>query len=509
MKAMKPIITKYGWLLLLAVAGLWVWSSSSPSVPGEYSSAEKQPTIYPDYAGVTVPCNIAPLTFRIEDEASGYVTRFSAGDCEAVVSGSDVALSQKEWKALVAEAAGGGISVEVFLKEEGEWVKYKPFMVNVSPDSIDPYISYRLIPPSYVAYENLSICQRSLSSYDEDVIYHNMLGGSEPNGQCINCHAYKNYKTDNMQFHVRQHNGGTVFVHNGEAKKLNLKTDSTISAGVYPSFNPKYDVVAYSVNNTGQIFHTKHPNKVEVQDKASDVIVYNPVEGTVMHVADSKEHLEVFPCWSPDGKMLYYCSAHFEKKDTSLTVEAEMIIRYKEVKYDILRRPWNPETGEFGAVDTVFMASELGKSATFPRVSPNGKYLLFAMAEYGCFHIWHKDADLYVIDLETKELRSLDNANSEYPESYHSWSSNGKWILFASRRDDTNYSRLYIAHMTDDGVAEKAFLLPQESPCFYDFFDRSYNVPEFMVEAVKVTPQEFAKVVSGDAENVKYKSCNK
>ena len=138
------------------------------------------------------------------------------------------------------------------------------------------------------------------------------------------------------------------------------------------------------------------------------------------------------------------------------------------------------------------------------RVSPCGRYMLFALAEYGCFHIWHKDADLYILDLETREYWSLDKANSPYPESYHAWSSNVKWILFASRRDDTNYSRLYIAHINDNGMADNAFLLPQESTEFYDFFDRSYNVPEFMTEAVKITPHEFSDVLKGESVNVKY-----
>lgn len=501
---MKSFIEKY-LLLILCIS----FCSCVPSVPAEYVSAEGPVVIYPDYTDVTIPYNIAPLTFRVCEEGANFVTVFSTDCSEVVVGGKDVAVSVADWKTLVDNAKDSEISVEVYAETEEGWVRYAPFKIAVSSDAIDPYISYRLIPPSYVAYEDLRICQRSLSSYDEEVIYHNMLGGSEPNGQCINCHAYKNYRTDNMQFHVRQHNGGTVFVHDGEVKKLDLKTDSTISAGVYPSFNPKYDVVAYSVNNTGQIFHTRNSNKVEVQDKASDVILYNPSEGTVMHVANSDKHLEVFPAWSPDGETLYYCSAHFEKKDTSLTTEAEMIIRYKEIKYDIFRRSWNPVTGEFGEVDTVFMASELGKSATFPRISPNGRFLLFAMAEYGCFHIWHKDADLYVIDLETNDLWPLDKANSDYPESYHSWSSNGKWILFASRRDDTNYSRLYIAHVNADGTAEKAFLLPQKSPEFYDFFDRSYNVPEFMTEAVAVSPQEFAEAVRGKASKVEYKKIYK
>lgn len=491
------------YIYVMVLFAIVACAGKAPRVPDDYDKVAETPAIYPDYTGVTIPCNIAPLTFRIEEAGSEYVTRMSAGDKVVVYGGAEVAPEKDDWEALMAQAVGDTVKVEVFVNEDGAWKGYEPFSIIVSGDCIDRYISYRLIPPSYVAYEKLTISQRDLTSYDETVIYNNKLVSSEPDGQCINCHAYKNYRTDNMQFHVRQHLGGTVFVHNGEVKKVNMKTDSTISAGVYPFFNPRYDVVAYSVNNTGQIFHTKDPNKVEVQDQASDVIIYDPEREIVTHVANDPDCLEVFPAWSPDGEMLYYCSAYFPKRSDVPHVE-NLVRNYKDVKYDVLRRPWNPETGEFGAVDTVFAASALGKSATFPRVSPCGRYLLFALAEYGCFHIWHKDADLYVMELSTGEYWPLDAANSDFPESYHSWSSTGKWILFASRRDDTNYSRLYIAHMNDDGTSGKAFLLPQEESEYYDFFDRSYNVPEFMVEPVSITPHEFVEVVKGEAVNVKY-----
>ena len=496
-------LTKY--ILLSAVLFCAACSQKTAVLPVVSEPVAARPHIYPDYTDVVVPCNIAPLVFRIVEEGDEFVTRFKAGDKELLLGGSEVAPAVSEWRSLLEDAAGGKLSVEVYVGSDGKWKRYEPFSVMVSADSIDRYISYRLIPPSYVAYEKLTISQRDLTSFDETVIYNNKLVSSEPDGQCINCHAYKNYRTDNMQFHVRQHLGGTVFVHNGELKKVNLKTDSTISAGVYPFFNPKYDVVAYSVNNTGQIFHTRNSNKVEVHDQASDVIIYDPVKEVVSHVANDPDCLEVFPAWSPDGEMLYYCSAYFPVRDDVPHIE-NMIRNYRDVKYDILRRPWNPATGEFGAVDTVFAASVMGKSATFPRVSPCGRYLLFALAEYGCFHIWHKDADLYVIDLETDECKPLEKANSDFPESYHSWSSTGKWILFASRRDDTNYSRLYIAHINDDGTSDKAFLLPQAESEFYDFFDRSYNVPEFMVEPVTFTPHDFLEVVKGEPVNVKYSS---
>ena len=496
---MKDIFRK-SWLLSLLVL-----VSCSVKVPEKYTDVDSLPPIFPDYTDVTVPANIAPLTFRIDVEADGYLTRFKAGDKEVLVEGDEVEVSNGDWAELLGIAEGDRIEVGIFVEDGGEWKKYKDFSIFVSSDKIDRYISYRLIPPSYVAYEKLSINQRDLSSYDEDVIYSNMLVSGGP-GQCINCHSYKNYRTDNMQFHVRQHKGGTLFVHNGEVKKIDMRTDSTISAGVYPSFNPVYDVVAYSVNATGQVFHTKSSNKIEVQDTLSDIVLYNPVRQTVTHVANDPNALEVFPAWSPDGKTLYYCVANVRCDDRTKTRVSQLVEGYKDIKYDIVRRSWNPETGVFGEEEVVFKASELGKSATFPRVSPSGRFLLFALGEYGCFHIWHKDADLYVYDLSTGKYWPLEKANSEYAESYHSWSSDGKWILFASRRMDNNYSRLYIAKMNEDGTSEKAFALPQKSADFYDMFDRSYNVPEFMVEPVKISPQEFADIVKGDSVKVKYSS---
>ena len=491
---------------MLAAAAMFAVVSCSPSLPDSPVASKKAPEIYPDYKNVTIPCNIAPLTFEVKEAgATSFLTRFSVGDKQLLLSGRDVTPSLDEWRDLLSGfSKAGKIKIDTYFEKDGKWYINAPFYVNVSPDTIDRYLSYRLIPPSYVAYEKLDIMQRDLTSYDEKVIYCNMLASMDNSGQCINCHQYKNYKTDNMQFHARQYQGGTLFVHNGELRKVNLKTDSTISAGVYPAFNPVYDVVAYSVNSTGQAFHTVNHNKVEVQDAASDLILYNPVKNTVSHISNAKDDLEVFPCWSTDGRTLYYCSAHFEMKDSSSTITREEVLRYKEIKYDILARRWNPDTYEFSDPDTIFACSSLGKSATLPRVSPDGRYMLFALGEYGCFHVWHRDADIYMLDLATGDVRALDKSNSTDAESYPTWSSSGKWIMFSSRRDDGNYTRVYIAHVEPDGRTSKAFLLPQSNPSFHTLYDKSFNRPEFMIEPVKFTPLEALEVLSGEALKVTY-----
>ena len=92
----------------------------------------------------------------------------------------------------------------------------------------------------------------------------------------------------------------------------------------------------------------------------------------------------------------------------SLAKETEMIRRYKEVHYNLYSKSFDPKTRTFGPSIKIFNADSLGLSATLPRVSPDGKYLVFSLAEFGCFHVWHPDADLYVYDLKLGKAHKLD-----------------------------------------------------------------------------------------------------
>ena len=147
----------------------------------------------------------------------------------------------------------------------------------------------------------------------------------------------------------------------------------------------------------------------------------------------------------------------------------------------------------------MYDASANGQSATLPRVSPEGRYLHFTSGKFGYFHIWHHDADIWMMDLQTGEVRPMREINSPDTESYHSWSSNGSWVVFSSRRVDGNFTRPFIAHHDGNGHFTKPFELPQDDPQFHREFLRSYNIPEFMSGPVTITPQEFAKVVKRDA----------
>ena len=451
---------------------------------------------------MTIPVNIAPLSFELLPKVDEAVIRYSAEGSEIVCGGVKACPDIEEWHALTSSAKGKDITVEVFASKDGQWHRFQPFFLHVSPDSIDPYLSYRLISPSYVSYEELTLNQRCLENYDEQVMVDNMLCSTESGGQCVNCHNFQQYNPDRMQFHARQAHGGTVIIYDGKAEKINIHGDSLISSGVYPSWHPTLPLIAYSTNKTMQSFHTSDINKIEVLDSESDLILYDVEHHEVGKISHEPDELEIFPFWAPDGKALYFCSAHFEYENDTVDL-SEITMRAKEVKYNIYRMAFDPAAKTFGPRELVFDAAAEGKSATLPRISPDGRWLLFTLGEWGCFHIWHRDADLWMIDLQNGEVKPMDALNSDNTESYHSWSSNGRWVVFSSRRNDGVFTRPFIAHVDAQGRASKPFELPSENPDYHQQLIKSYNVPELMRGPVTFTPQQMADILKGESTDVK------
>ena len=504
---------------ILIILLLLLTSCQQPRVPKQFSPTNTLPKIYPDYADVTIPVNIAPLCFELLNEADDAVTRFSAANSELLCQGLKTRPDIGEWKKLLKQTQGKDITVEVFAEKDGQWVRYKPFAIHVSPDSIDPWMSYRLISPSYVSYEELTINQRCLENFDEETIIDNMLCSSESGGQCVNCHSFQQRNPRNMQFHARQSHGGTIITYEGTIQKVASLSGSKVTSPqnlepqtanhkpqtstkvsqhstlntqplipVYPSWHPTEKLIAYSCNKTVQSFHTVDLNKIEVYDAQSFLVLYDIDHHKLTTIEDLPDELETFPSWAPDGKSLYYCSAHFKYEADSIDLE-ELTLRTKELKYDIYRRPFDPVTHEFGERELVYCADS---SAALPRISPDGQWLLFTQGEYGTFHIWHRDADLWLMNLTTGQTQPLEACNSPESESYHCWSGNGRWIVFSSRRNDGVFTRPFFAHVDEDGTATKPFELPCQDPDYHLQLLKSYNVPELMLGPVSISPQTFA-----------------
>ncbi|GHU82432.1 cytochrome c-binding protein [Bacteroidia bacterium] len=453
----------------------------------EAKDAGALPDIFPDYTGVTIPATIAPLNFTLTTPCKEAYAELKTGSEKLTIKAQkgQFKIPASAWKKLLISAKGSSIEVSVCAKTE-EWVSYTSFSIYVATEPIDPYIAYRLIEPGYELWNRMGIYQRNLETFSESAIMENKLTDKN----CMNCHSFCMQNPDKMLFHMRAANAGTLLIDGDKIEKLNTKTAETMSALVYPSWHPSGRYVAFSVNQTHQSFHQNDRNRVEVFDDASDVVVYDTEKHEIITTSliFSPDAFETFPTFSPDGQTLYFCSAEAKPMPES----------FRDVRYSLCSISFDPSARRFGVeVDTLYSASH-GKSASFPRVSPDGRHLLYTLAGYGNFSIWHKDADLYMLDLETGVSQSLDILNSDDVESYHSWSSNSRWIVFSSRRIDGLYTRPFIAHIDETGKASKPFLLPQKDTDFYHSFMKSYNIPEFITGKVKDRRRELSLKAKND-----------
>lgn len=487
----KPSLHILTRLLLAAVAGL-VLAACKPSavVPTDATAVSEQAQIYPDYRDITVPPNIAPLNILVKSEGSEFVGCVEGGGQQVVAAaGTDGTLQfdSLEWKSLLKATQGKDLKVTLYAQREGSWVKFPSYAIHVADEPIDRYLSYRLIEPSYELYRQMGLYQRDLESFNVNTIYENNRTYVDDDNHCVNCHNYQNYSTQHMLFHVRGKHGGTVFINNGKVEKRTIKSDSILAGATYPTWHPRKNWVVFSSNQTGQTFHIRNHQKVEVMDYGSDLIFYDVDRGTIRNILKTDTDLETFPCWAPDGKKLYYCVAHVpEFAGANDSVRTDLIMQISQkVRYNVMSMTFDEATGQFGEPQLEVDCVSQHKSAAVPRISPDGRYLLFTVADYGQFHIWHKTADLYVKDLQTGAIYPLTEANSKDVDSYHTWSSNGRWIVFSSRRDDGSFTRPYIAYFDQQGHAHKAFLLPQENPLQNIQLNKSYNVPELTKDAVR------------------------
>lgn len=450
--------------------------------------SDMEPVIFPDYSGVTVPSNIAPMNFLVEDVIDIQAVFYVEGSEVARVKGKEgvIAVQQKKWKEILSSAIGASVSVEVSVwnTSHPDGLRYKPFEINVADEEADPWIAYRLIEPGYVGWRQLGIYQREISSFEESAIITN----KESNTTCLNCHNFPSYSSKNMMFHARGAKGGTILYNDGKLSKIDFNKIGPKKSTTYPAWHPGGRFIAFSSNTTHQLFYAEGKQPIEVFDSASDLVLYDIQTGEVLTDERflTKEALETYPSWSPDGNYLYFVSAEDVKLDVKFTPAA---------RYHLLRVSFDSQTRAFGEkIDTVYNARTRGASASYPRVSPDGRYLLYTLSDYGTFPVWHDEADLKMMDLQTMEDVDISLWNdSGSADSYHSWSSNGRWVMFGTRRLDGRYTRLYLAHLSEDGTPGKPFLLPQEDPRHNMWRLMSYNVPEF-IDGEVALPEEAAEL---------------
>ena len=453
-----------------------------------YTEIARPPQIDPDYTNTVIPPNIAPMNFIIKEQGDRYTIQISSKNGKEIritSSNGRIMIPEGKWKKLLSANRGEQINYVVSVRKDNQNYSFKPFSNQIAEEAVDSHLVYRLIDPMFIQSKIMGLYQRNLTNFDENAFLHTRALNA-----CYNCHSFCNKKPDNMMFHIRggeKEMAATYIVQNGKIKKINTTTEFNHLPGAYRSWHPSGKLIAFSVNIVRQFFHAVGYTQ-EGYDKVSDLIVYNIDSNTVTTcpAVASPRFMETYPEWSPDGNYLYYCRA--ATPDSSLLFEET----FDKIMYDLMRIPYNMETNTWGKPEIVLSHKKTGLSITQPRISPDGKYLSFAMTKWGTFSIHRPGGDIYLLNLRTGEYYKPD-INSDRPESYNSWSSNSRWLVFSSKMRDDVCTRAYFTYIDENGKAHKPFILPQKDPTFYDTTIRTYNVPELVNGPVPVRGQEILK----------------
>ncbi len=506
---------------LLVVGTIYVVATTRGVAPSAAlcDDVNRPPEIRPAYQDCMIPPNFAPLHFIIAEPGSRYFVKIHAeqGQPIEILSRTPVIrIPAGKWRDLLALNRGRPLSLEVLVEDDAtptktegggrRWKRFETLRNRIAQEDIDRFLVYRKIHPAHSAWRDIGIYQRDLSGFDESCV----LSNDSFQQGCLNCHTFCNNRTDTMLISTRspRYGSAAIVINDDVADKVGTKFG-------YTAWHPSGKLVTFANTAVALFLHPAAGEIRDVIDLDAFLACYHLDEKVIKTAPPlaRKDRLETYPTWSPDGRYLYFCSAPLTWERRDAVPE-----NYRDIKYDLVRVAYDIERDQWGELETVLPAQETGRSILLPRISPDGRWLLFCMCDYGCFPIYQESSDLHLMDLQTLSISNLGfptsdstreanpqsaisnpqyarlACNSPQSESWHSWSSNSRWIAFSSKRDYGVFTRIYLSHVDPNGVVSKPLLLPQKNPTFYDSCLNTYSVPELVTEPVRVTGERLARV---------------
>jgi hypothetical protein len=194
--------------------------------------------------------------------------------------------------------------------------------------------------------------------------------------------------------------------------------------------------------------------------------------------ADDPKYVQTNAVWSPDGKEIVFARAtaykpeHLDQINSALIDEKdvpEFTRDHKPFRFDLYRIPFND--GKGGKAVPIEGASTNGQSNYFPKFSPDGKWIVFTKSD--SYMLLQPDSELWIVPAAGGSARKL-RYNTPRMNSWHSWSSNSRWLVFSSKAN-TPYTQLFLTHIDDDGNDTPPVLLER-----FTSADRAANIPEFV-----------------------------
>jgi hypothetical protein len=452
----------------------------------------QETVINPYPSGATIPCNISPLNLAYKERGTTTVSVIDSSGVRIYFDkrrfSKQFCPTAKKWHEWLLRAKGGEIEIM------HESIKHTWF---VAVEPIDKYIFYR---KTYLNEDmnRMFLEQHDLEEFTEKILIEN----SKMNGTCINCHNGRNNNINYSLLHIRSEylnekniHEGTHLIRNGEITRIKAdKSFFPYMKLVYWDFNPQEEIIAFSTNLVGgAVAYQKNGHSDDFMTDTLGIIVIYDIEKnnfvTNSEFSDTAEYS--FPVWSGDGKTLYYCKG--PKRNLS---------RPWDFLFDLYSITFDNKTKTFGKETLVFPFSQCGVSVTMPRPIPNTDKLIVTVHKTSGSIPLLTDGDYYILDLSKTQdtafgigisgkptktvtlpkglyakIEPAESVNTSDHEKYHSFSSNGRWMVFSSGRLIGEQSVPHIVYADKDGNFGKPFALPQKEPLHYTSSVWSYVYP--------------------------------
>ena len=501
----------FGRLVLLIVAMASARQlSASPAGLAEAALANQPPRIKPDYREVTIPPNIAPLNFEIQEPGASYFVQLhgQAGEPIEISSHSPkILIPEKDWHRLLNENRAGWLEITVSSQNEAkQWTRYAAITNTIAADEIDPVMIYRKIHPAHSTWSSMGLYQRDLTTFDERPFLENSRFAND----CCHCHILRNNDPNTATVVIRSthYQNSLLVISNGVAQAIRG------SVG-FVAWHPTGRIVASSFSKPRLMLHSARNDMRDIAELEGWIGYFLMGSNVVKKVPGLSDNarLRTFPFWAPDGRYLYYCSAPNPWTNMA-TITATS---HTTAKYDLMRLSYDIDHDTWGEPEMVLSAGDAGFSVAQPRISPDGHWIFFCAIPYGCWPTYDSTSDIYGIDLVAGQARGKFTSrklelNSKECESWLSWSSNSRWVVFSSKRISPLFNRPHLSYVSPTGQCSKPFILPQEDPDFYDSLLKTFTIPTLskgpitvpewkLVDAIKHSDRQSFKMPMAQVAN--------
>ncbi len=399
--------------------------------------------------------------------------------------------AESDWAAIKQRSTGHDAEVAIVgIGPNAEAASAASIRIRTSTDPVGDSIFYREVPLPFInAVQDPSRIRWRFGAIDSEqrppVVLENLP-------VCGNCHSFSGDGTTlGLDVDYGNDKGGYAILPVSQQMVLNdekiitwsdyRRDDGEATFGLLSQVSPDGRYVISTVKDRAVFVATPEIEFSQLFFPIKGIlVVYDTQTGTYRPLpgADDPQYVQSNPTWSPDGKSIVFARAKAYRKE-SIEKSTSILLNEKDVpefiednepfKFDLYRVPFNEGRG--GTPEPIEGASHNGMSNYFAKFSPDGKWIVFCKAEN--YMLLMPDSELYIVPAEGGDARRL-RANTPRMNSWHSFSSNGRWLVFSSKAN-TAYTQLFLTHIDEAGRSTPPVVLDR-----FTGNDRAANIPEFV-----------------------------